>query len=243
MKLLNYIYKLAGDTDILGMLSRENLEIKWVLEAGCHDGQDTLVIHEKVRPDLIIAFEPDTQARSRAQSLFRSQGLKVELHPFGLSNVNSKLYMNFIDGVEGSGSTYLAETGSSVVEVCRFDDFNFNLPYGGLLWLDVEGHARQALEGAVQNLSKLKAAKVEIQMHDMSEARISDYKVVNHIMISSGLLPVRAPIYPGYFGDILYINKRELSFKARLLSKALILLMGFLHGFLYPLIGKPKSNS
>ena len=44
----------------------------------------------------------------------------------------------------------------------------------GLLWLDVEGHAVQALSGATKTLRKITLAKIEIQMHDMSLGRNAD---------------------------------------------------------------------
>lgn len=150
------------------------------------------------------------------------------------------MFLNFLNGEEGTGSTYLADTGSSSVEVRRLNDLNLNLSYGGMLWLDVEGHAVQALRGASDCLDKLAVAKVEIQMHKMSDARKADYFEVNKIMLSHGLIPVRVPIYPGFFGDVIYVNMKELTFVDRLWSTALIFQMKVLHGFVYPLLGKPK---
>jgi hypothetical protein len=116
-----------------------------------------------------------------------------------------------------------------------------DLSYGGLLWLDVEGHATSALRGASKNLRYIAAAKVEIQMHDMNDALMADYHEVNNIMLSSGLFPVRAPIFPGFFGDVIYLNKRELSLGDKIWSYTLRLQMWLLHDFVYPLLGKPKS--
>lgn len=240
MKILNLYYNFIGNSDVIKYLSSRDINISWVVEAGCHDGEDTLRISRSLTPSRIIAFEPDEHARIRASQAYAANNLDVELHDFGLSDQNSKLFLNFLNGEEGTGSTYLADTGSSSVEVRRLNDLNLNLSYGGMLWLDVEGHAVQALRGASDCLDKLAVAKVEIQMHKMSDVRIADYFEVNKIMLSHGLIPVRVPIYPGFFGDVIYVNMKELKFVDRLWSTALILQMKVLHGFVYPLLGKPE---
>jgi FkbM family methyltransferase len=224
-------------------LSDRGINISWVVEAGCHDGEDTLRINHSLKPSRIIAFEPDEHARLRASKAYGANNLDVELHNFGLSDKNSTLFLNFLNGEEGTGSTYLAETGSSSVEVRRLNDLNLQLGYGGMLWLDVEGHAVQALRGSSNYLDNLAVAKVEIQMHKMSDARVADYYEVNQIMLAHGLIPVRVPIYPGFFGDVIYLNRKELKFLDRFWSAALIFQMKVLHGFVYPLLGLPKSLS
>jgi FkbM family methyltransferase len=231
---------MIGDSDVIKYLSDRAINISWVIEAGCHNGEDTLLINHHLKPSRIIAFEPDEHARLRASATYAANNLDVELHSFGLSDKNSKLFLNFLNGEEGTGSTYLAETGSSSVEVKRLNDLNLNLGYGGMLWLDVEGHAVQALRGATDYLGNLAVAKIEIQMHKMSDARVADYFEVNRIMNAHGLFPVRVPIYPGFFGDIIYLNKRESKVFDRIWSAVLIFQMKVLHGFVYPVLGKPK---
>lgn len=243
LKILNFYYNFVGNSDVIKYLLNRKIKISWVVEAGCHDGEDTIRMSRSLNPSRIIAFEPDEHARLKAMSAYASNSLDVELHAFGLSDKDSSLFLNFLNGVEGTGSTFLAETGSSVVEVKRFDGLGLNLSYGGLLWLDVEGHATQALRGSSQNLANLIAAKVEIQMHKMSDSRAADYHDVNKIMLSHGLIPVRVPIYPGFFGDVIYVNKKELTFMDKIWSLSLILQMRLLHDFVYPLLGKPKSVS
>ena len=243
MKILNIYYNFFGDSDVIKYLSRRGMNISWVVEAGCHDGEDTLRINQSLKPSRIIAFEPDEHARLRASKAYAANNLDVELHNFGLSDKNSKLFLNFLNGEEGTGSTYLAETGSASVEVRRLNDLGINLGYGGMLWLDVEGHAVQALTGASDYLGRLVVAKVEIQMHKMSETRFADYLEVNQIMRSNGLIPVRVPVYPGLFGDVIYLNKRELNIFDRIWSVALVFQMKVLHGFVYPRLGKSHSLS
>ncbi len=243
MKILTIYYNLIGDSDIIKYLLKKDIKISWVVEAGCHDGEDTLTINRSLKPFRIIAFEPDEHARLRAKNTYAANDLDVELHDFGLSNRNSELFLNFLNGEEGTGSSYLAETGSRSVVVRRLNDLKLNLDYGGMLWLDVEGHAVQALNGASDHISNLAAAKIEIQMHKMSDSRVADYFEVNQIMLAHGLIPVRVPIYPGYFGDVIYLNKKEANFFDQIWSKVLVFQMKVLHGFVYSALGLPKASS
>jgi FkbM family methyltransferase len=241
LRIRELYYNFVGNPDIIKYVRQRGMDISWVIEAGCHDGQDTLKINQLLQPSRIIAFEPDSRARLLATKAYAENNLDVELHNFGLSDKNSSLYLNFLNGEEGTGSTYLAQTGSKSVEVKRFNDLNLNLGYGGMLWLDVEGHAVQALSGASDSLGNLAIAKVEIQMHKMSESRVADYWEVNQLMHTHGLIPVRVPIYPGFFGDVIYLNKKESKLLDRLWSYTLVFQMKILHGFVYPALRKPKS--
>jgi hypothetical protein len=111
----------------------------------------------------------------------------------------------------------------------------------GLLWLDVEGHAIQALSGATKTLRKITLAKIEIQMHDMSPGRNADLFSVMKIMKLSGLIPIYGPLHPGYFGDVIFIQSDEIGFKLKIRSVLIRSQMRFLHRFIYILLKKPKK--
>jgi FkbM family methyltransferase len=197
------------------------------------------LLANSLQPKRILAFEPDPTARSKAQELFLRSNLKVELHDFALSNTNSTMYMNFLDGEEGSGSTYIGRSGQTPVRVRRIDSLDLSLEFGGALWLDVEGHAVQVLQGASNIFAKLKVAKVEVQMHDMHESRCSDLFQVNKLMKSQGLIPIRGPLFPGFFGDVIYVNRRETTTVLKIWSNFLLFQLHFLHRIIYPVLNKP----
>ncbi len=243
MKILNSYYQVVGNQDVLGLAQRMGVRIEWVVEAGCHDGTDTLLINAALTPEKIFAFEPDLVSFMRAQELFINNLKNVTLFPFGLSSENGELFFNFPNNEEGTGSTMLSTEGYHSVQVKRFDDVVAGLENGGLLWLDVEGHATKVLEGASQMLPLLSMAKIEIQMHGMNQIRSSDFLEVSRIMKGAGLLPLFAPIHPGYFGDIIFVNRKLLSKMSVLYSKFLSLEMLALHKVVYPLLRKPKKFS
>jgi FkbM family methyltransferase len=240
VKSLNSYYKMVGDSDVLNIALKYGVKIEWVVEAGCHDGTDTLLINSKLNPSRIYAFEPDPSAIARAQALFDGSLNNVSLFPFGLSNENRVLYFKFPEDIEGTGLTILSTEGDISVPVKRFDDVVQDLNFGGLLWLDVEGHAVKALQGARNMLPLLSLAKIEVQMHDMNNLRREDFFEVYRIMRAAGLKPLYAPIHPGYFGDVVFVNKRLMTRIQNLYSRFLYLQMFLLHKIVYPLLGKPS---
>jgi FkbM family methyltransferase len=242
VRFLDFYYARVGNTDITKVLTQFNCKISWIVEAGCHDGRDTIALNQIFSPRRILAFEPDHEAHRRAEKLYRSINLQVELYSCGLSDEDGELFFDFPGGERGTGSTMLSESGLESVEVRRFDGLIDDLEFGGILWLDVEGHALQALKGATSMLHKLSAAKCEVQTHKMNSNRPPDFFEVCHLMKKSGLHPVNAPISPSFFGDVLFINKRHLRFQTILYSKFLYLEMYLLHKFVYPLLGKPSSK-
>lgn len=239
MKLLNRYFRYIGDSDVIKYILSKNIEIAWVIEAGCHDGRDTLLISNLLRPKKIIAFEPDSKARKIAAELFKQNQLKVDLYEFALSDLDSIRYLNFMDGIEGSGSTYIAKTGSTPVQVVALDSLNLKLDGFGLLWLDVEGYAVQALDGGLSTLRNLRFAKIEVQMHDMHLNRKADIFEVIEQMNSLSLLPIRAPLHPGFFGDVLFVHRCDLAIRERIWSSILKAQLLIVHKFLYPMLHKP----
>jgi FkbM family methyltransferase len=240
MKLLDSYYAKVGDCDVFDVALSFGIKINWVVEAGCHDGTDTVLINSKLNPSQIYAFEPDPSAFARAQALFERSLNNVSLFPFGLSDENRVLYFKFPNDIKGTGLTILSTEGDVSVSVKRFDDVVQDLNFGGFLWLDVEGHATKALQGAGNMLPLLSLAKIEVQMHDMNDLRREDFFEVCRMMKVAGLRPLYAPIHPGYFGDVVFVHKRLLTRIQNLYSRFLYLQMFLLHKIVYPRLGKPS---
>lgn len=241
MKLLNRYYNWVGNADIFNLIRRNGIQIDWVIEAGCHNGSDTLILAEKLNPRKLVAFEPDAKIRKVAEELFHHRKLIVDLYEYALSDVASIQYLNFMDGIEGSGSTFVAETGSTPVPAIALDSLNLNLDGAGLLWLDVEGHAVQALDGGFSTLQGLRVAKIEVQMHEMHLARRADLFEVIKRMKSLRLAPVRAPLHPGFFGDVLFIHRSGLKSQQKIWSSILTTQLFVLHTPIYPMLNKPSK--
>ena len=197
----------------------------------------------------VFAFEPDDVARAKAEILLEPYlGKVVSLSSLGLSDITGEARLtknvSFGDGssqVRKISSDILDEMSS--ISLTRLDDVKIDRDSGGLLWLDVEGHAVQALAGAVATLPAIDIAKIEIQMHDMSETRKSDAFKVIEICQNAGLMPIYFPMYPGYFGDIVFIRAEKLSHLHRFFAFTSFILFQILHKGIYPRIGKPSVST
>jgi FkbM family methyltransferase len=220
--------------------------VSWGIEAGCHDGSDSLLLLENLNLKKLYAFEPDPTARAKAEALlFPKYTGVVELSPKGLSSMAgpAKLEDNGAPGGGISQVVQLLEANSpeQQIELIRLDDERGFPNSGGLLWLDVEGHATDVLKGAQKTLLAVTIAKIEVQLHDMGLGRTQDAFQVVRILKAAGLIPIYAPVHPGYFGDIIFVRQSHLQFSSILKSKLLFLLFSSLHLYIYPLLRKPRS--
>jgi FkbM family methyltransferase len=230
-----------GESDVAALAKKFSISISWIVEAGCHDGTDTLELLRNFPNAQIDAFEPDSKSRLKAElKIAESKARNVKVSSFGLSNSNETKYLTYVNFEKGSGTSTISNSGNDAIETVRLDDFKNFPTHSGLLWLDVEGHAVEALQGMSATLKGVDLAKIEIQMHEKNKLRPKDYNLVLERMNVAGLIPVYAPLNPGYFGDIYFIRKSYATFRIRLRSKFIILQMHILHGILYPLLGKPR---
>ena len=242
MKLLDWYYAKCGDGDLAKFSKKYSIEIDWIIEAGCHDGSDTLDLVKNFPTAQVYAFEPDPKSRAQAELRFNetSEG-KIKLFPYGLSYQNSSQFLSYVNNEKGRGTSSISETGTDPVEIISLDRF-LSLPSNsGLLWLDVEGHAVNALRGMKETLKGIDLAKVEIQMHQKSDQRPQDFAEVIEIMAEADLIPVKGPIHPGFFGDIYFVKRQSVSIFGIIVSLLLRLQMQLLHRVIYPLLSKPRD--
>jgi hypothetical protein len=196
----------------------------------------------------VFAFEPDEVARGKAYTLLEPfLGKTVSISPLGLSDTGGQgsLRKNLSFG-DGSSQVLKASMNitseMSAIGLIRLDDFGIDKKSGGLLWLDVEGHAVQALTGAVNTLKSIDCAKIEIQMHAMSETRKADAFEVIDICRNAGLMPLYFPVHPGFFGDIFFARKSKLSAGLRVFGYINFFIFSVVHKIVYPILGKPSNR-
>lgn len=236
---LDRYYSLFIKRDIYSIAKMCNLRISNIIEAGCHDGKDTVELHAFFKPNQILAFEPDEVAPNKAIKLIEQQKIEnIEIYSVGLSNTDGHAYLKFEAEGPGSGSTHLSHYGDIPVSFWRFDD-HFELSNQvALLWLDVEGHTLQALQGMQRALSNVVLAKIEVQLHTRNEEFKEDLFKVVKIMKKASLIPIYGPIHPSYFGDVIFVHKKNASREFKIRSKVLIAHLFLLHKVAYPALGK-----
>ena len=246
-KILNKFYLALSNPGLLSIAQKRKLDFQWVVEAGCHDGADTLKFLEVPSIVKIYAFEPDEVAANKAESKFKSYGDRVELRRMALMDKPGFIDITSPTGEFGDGNSIVGNFRTNLLDLDRdkylkcttldteLKDFTGN----GLLWLDVEGAAAKVLTGAASVLKSISLIQVEVELHN-SKYRKADFSNVNRILNKSKFSLIYAPLHPGFFGDAVYIKVDFLSIFEKLRSRALIAAYLLLHLLIYPALGKPR---
>ena len=250
-KQLDRFYSAFMNPGLISYIQKQDLDIQWIIEAGCHDGSDTKKFLSDHRFRRIFAFEPDPVAFEAATANLIDSIERVTLKNLVLMNKSGAVKALPLNGEFGTGSTIFTQIGESSIsvekigaeKVSRLDDEIPRQLGSGALWLDVEGSAHLVLQGALRVLEQVEIAQIEIDMHAQSINRLRNYRVILRIMKDSGFKLIAAPLHPGYFGDALFIKPHNLDFIQKMKSRLLGVVFVGLHSAIYPLLGKPKSIS
>jgi len=240
--ILNKIYERYSARDFL-FLAKEMKSIEWIVEAGVHDGTDTEILLNTFEVKKYLAFEPDPAAFAMAEKKLSNNKLKknINFYPVALSD-QSKLIKIVSPNGFGLGISQISNDPSSqglTIYSDLLDNYLGSMNNKGLLWLDVEGHSFSALNGSKVNLTKFVICKIDVQTHTIDSTKMQDAFQIHKLMYKSFIL-IRAPLQPGYFGDLVYLRKDKISINIWVLGKTLTALFFLLHKIIYPLLGKPK---
>jgi FkbM family methyltransferase len=250
-ELLNRIYASVSNPGLIPYIQSRDLNTEYVIEAGCHDGSDTIKFLSDKRFKKIFAFEPDPVAFNLATKNLSGYLDRVVLKQLVLMDKSGQVLAHPLHGEFGSGSTIYTPVAASSkskgtinpIGVSRLDDEIPNQGGNGALWLDVEGAALLVLQGASRVLKQIIVAQIEIDMHIQSGHRLSNYRGIIRLMKAQGFNLVAAPIHPGYFGDALFVKLEFQSNPERVKSFFLQFTFIALHSILYPLIGRIKNRN
>jgi FkbM family methyltransferase len=230
--------------EFFGLIDELGIKIRWGIEAGCHDGSDTKEMIEVHGVEIVYAFEPDASARLMAEhNLAEYIGGQVELSSLALMDKPGLVEINYL-GLPGSGSTQVRSTltqNEEPVQAIRLDDFPITRESEGFLWLDVEGVGAEVLSGSLETLKKISVIKCEVEFHDMSHSRKSNFRKVFDLLTNSGFVIWKCDINPGYFGDVFFVRKKHLTQTQILKTKLVFLLVLLIRSCIYPWLGKPQD--
>jgi FkbM family methyltransferase len=238
-KLLNRIYRYFESPGVLAVVGDLGLHFSWVIEAGCHDGIDTLKFASLPNVTEIFAFEPDEVAMAEAQKRLSGHKDLVQFSNLALMDKPGFVSIHDHHGELGTGNTIFKFSRDSSVDALKCSTIDLeilNPKDGGLLWLDVEGSPHLVLKGATTAMQKVVIAQIEVDLHSTSELRQANFNFVHKTMNKLGFALVFAPLHPGFFGDVIYIRKSKLSLLRRIKSALLTPTYIVLHKSLYPLL-------
>ena len=245
---MNKPYASCMNPGLVSYIQNQDLDIDWLIEAGCHDGSDTQVFLSDQRFKHIFAFEPDPVAFEAAKTNLAGAFDRVTFKKIALMDISGSLKAIPLNGQFGTGSTIFTQatelTNSFLTIVAEnvscLDDEIPQLSGNGALWLDVEGTAHHVLRGGARVLAQVHIAQIELDMHTQSLNRLENYREILRVMTNAGFRLIAAPIQPGFFGDALFIKSENLKLNQKMKSCLLYYVFVALHSFIYPLLGKPK---
>ena len=248
-KCLDEIYNLFSNPGFLNYINSNHLDTSWLIEAGCHDGTDTLKFLADQRFRRIFAFEPDPESFELASQNLVDHRDRVSLQQIALMHYPVSIKAHPWEGRFGTGSTIFEPildlenscTKDGNLMASCLDEIIPNLEGKGALWLDVEGSALLVLQGASRVLDQIIIAQIEIDMHNQSKERQGNYLAILKLMKEHRFSLVAAPIHPGYFGDALFVKNELEGVLMKIRSYLLYSTMKILHSFVYPLLRKPKK--
>jgi FkbM family methyltransferase len=231
--------------------------VDFVIEAGAHEGTDTKSLLKIKGVKKIYCFEPNPNSfKILSSKMVEVKQQDYEIFNLGLfeRNTKAKLFFPKIDlggmNEKNAGTSSLlknwAKSDGEFVEVdlVSLDSFfglgsNFmksNKGLAGLLWLDVEGAALQALFGMKSTLGFIDVAKIEVEYGVQKNQWNSKnlFKVIRFLR-AQGFTPISGYLHPLTRGDMLFVRKKQLALKLKVKSLIFQSLLLTFYGFIYPL--------
>lgn len=143
--------------DQINYLIREidRLKPDMFVDIGAHAGLYSIVA-KKRRPELVVhAFEPD---RTNLSQLYANLFLNrlqdsISVHEYGISDTSGVAVFNTSAETTSRGTRRISETGDTKIVVKRLDDVLQITNQRLILKIDVEGHERHVVDGAVAILT------------------------------------------------------------------------------------------
>lgn len=168
----------------------------YILEAGAHSGEDTIIIAKRWPKGPVFAFEPVPKFYDNILNKVRSQKVyNVLPFPFGLFSTTG-LHTFYYSQKCGGASSFLPDNG-----VVNYDDLTITLPCKNLdewanenridhidfMWLDMEGAEYYALSAAPKILRTVKVILTEINFREFRKGS-TQYSVLKEYLESQGFV-------------------------------------------------------
>lgn len=251
--------------EIQERLTDLGITIEFVIEAGAHDGSDSIKLVNLSKVSRIFCFEPNPYTYKILENRLREfKEPEHFVYQLGLfeSNLESELFFPKIDlggnGEKLAGTTSLSKSWgkssgqSTPIKLVALDDFlkkdYDNLIHKhkrscGLLWLDVEGFSLEALKGMPKFLGLISFAKIEVEYG--SQPGQWEHRTifkVTRLMMRHGFLPISGYLHPLTRGDCVYVKTLYLPIMVKIKSIIYLTLMHIFYGLIYPIRSKIRQR-
>ena len=193
-----------------------------IIEAGAHDGTNTVEMAEHWPHATIHAFEPFPRAAEVVRQRIERYGSRVQCHAIGLGPQNGDIDMN----VSGDGSAGACQSSSMLApteaQLREFPEIRFGLTHKvplrtlaswaeesgvsviDFMWLDMQGYELQALAGAGGLLQGVSAIHMEVSNVQLYQGAPL-YPEVQARMAAWGFVPVIEAFFR-VAGNVLFVR-------------------------------------
>jgi FkbM family methyltransferase len=202
-----------------------------VLEAGAHDGGDTVQLVQNLRPRKLYAFEPVPELFKRLEEKLHPFR-EVECFPLALAHRRGQMTMYVSNGsvrtrkhsiiAADASSSLLKPTGhlnayptiqykkQIKVPVTTIDDFarQHDIKRIDFMWLDMQGAELMALQGSERLLDRVSSVYLEVSTVELY-ADAPTYHEVKEWMVSRGFTPRYEAVPTGGHGNVLFVRTNE----------------------------------
>jgi 2-O-methyltransferase len=191
-----------------------------IIEAGAHDGFDTILMSRRFPGSTIHAFEPVPQIYARLVDRTRHLS-NVRQYPMAIGEVSGRNTMFVSGGQQDTSSSLLRPkvmefthpgiTFEKQIEVntVSFDDWaqTCGVERVDFFWLDLQGLELAALKGATRLLGTTTAVCTEVNLLEMY-AGVPLYNEVWQWMVDAGFVVHTIDVFYADQGDVLFVRKR-----------------------------------
>lgn len=195
--------------------------IRTILEAGCHNGSDTIDFSNKFPSSKIYGFEPVPYLFNRLSEKVKDID-NIKIFNIGLYNYNGIGDFYVCSGRADASSSALPPKEHLVkhpdilfenkdiikVQYLTIDEWarQNNIEYIDLMWLDMQGAERQTLEASPNILSKVQVIHSEVSMVE-TYSGVCLYKDYKLWMESKGFYVAHEDMKYNDMNDVLFVRK------------------------------------
>ena len=185
------------------------LKIDTLIECGAHEATASLFFEKKGGTSIAIEANPFVYKNitPKSKGNFRSFNL-------ALSNTNEDLILYYPKkNINSAQSTSNKKKGivydSVKVQSKKLDDLlrdQLSEIKNLALWLDVEGHQYEVLQGSTISLRNTKIIKIEVESKELFKGQKWDYTKINNFLTENNFSPVYRDFEYEFQFNILYIS-------------------------------------
>ena len=185
-----------------------------ILDIGSRNGNDAQSFRHASPQSKIVAFEANPQLFDLMAKNSMLQKLNVKVEPFAISNEHGEAEFSIFNTERGTGSLKERTAGDSAtryrVQTRTLDELFGDEPEKtAALWIDVEGHTYEVLQGAQRLLNRTLVIHAEVESHEIFQGQRLSSEVVDYLS-AQGFEMISGGMYPGKkLGDMLFLRRQE----------------------------------